>query len=34
MVCYHRDYFDAGEMLYENLPVVGRVIRWIKDQAG
>ena len=34
MVCYHRDYFDAGEMLYENLPVLGRVIRWIKDQAG
>ena len=34
MVCYHRDYFDAGEMLYENLPVIGRVIRWIKDQAG
>lgn len=34
LVCYHRDYFDAGEMLYENLPVVGGVIRWIKDQAG
>ncbi|WP_273203517.1 nuclear transport factor 2 family protein [Marinobacter subterrani] len=34
MVCYHRDYFDAGEMLYENLPVVGGLIRWIKDQAG
>ncbi len=34
MVSYHRDYFDAGEMLYENLPVVGGVIRWIKDQAG
>ncbi|MEQ5815092.1 nuclear transport factor 2 family protein [Marinobacter sp. NFXS11] len=34
MVCYHRDYFDAGEMLYENLPVIGRAIRWIKDQAG
>ena len=34
MVCYHRDYFDAGEMLYENLPLIGRAIRWIKDQAG
>jgi ketosteroid isomerase-like protein len=33
-VYYHRDYFDAGEMLYENLPVIGGVIRWIKDQAG
>lgn len=33
-VCYHRDYFDAGEMLYENLPVIGGAIRWIKDHAG
>ncbi|MGO1500881.1 MAG: nuclear transport factor 2 family protein, partial [Marinobacter sp.] len=33
-ICYHRDYFDAGQMLYENLPVVGGVIRWIKDYAG
>ncbi len=33
-VYYHRDYFDAGEMLYENLPVIGGVIRWIKGQAG
>lgn len=33
-VYYHRDYFDAGEMLYENLPIIGGVIRWIKDQAG
>ncbi|AOY87633.1 transcriptional regulator [Marinobacter salinus] len=34
MVCYHRDYFDAGQLLYENLPMVGRVIRWIKGHAG
>lgn len=33
-VCYHRDYFDAGQLLYENLPVVGGVIRWVKEQAG
>ena len=33
-VYYHRDYFDAGEMLYENLPVIGGVIRWIMGQAG
>ncbi|MDK9557816.1 nuclear transport factor 2 family protein [Marinobacter sp. M216] len=33
-VCYHRDYFDAGQLLYENLPVVGGVIRWIKGYAG
>ncbi|GGC71740.1 nuclear transport factor 2 family protein [Marinobacter halophilus] len=33
-VRYHRDYFDAGQLLYENLPVVGGVIRWLKEQAG
>ena len=26
----HRDYFDAGQMLYEHLPVIGRVIRYLK----
>jgi hypothetical protein len=31
-VCYHRDYFDGGAMLYENLPVVGFVIRAIKER--
>ncbi|WP_336366543.1 nuclear transport factor 2 family protein [Marinobacter sp. C2H3] len=33
-VCYHRDYFDAGQLLYEHLPAVGRVIRWIRKHAG
>ncbi|WP_417514765.1 nuclear transport factor 2 family protein [Marinobacter sp.] len=33
-ICYHRDYFDAGQLLYENLPVVGGVIRWVKGYAG
>ncbi|QSP93821.1 nuclear transport factor 2 family protein [Marinobacter salinisoli] len=33
-VCYHRDYFDAGQLLYENLPMVGKVIRWVKGYAG
>lgn len=33
-VSYHRDYFDAGQLLYENLPAVGKIIRWIKGQAG
>ena len=32
-VVYHRDYFDAGAMLYENIPILGRVIRWIKENA-
>ncbi|WP_083000410.1 nuclear transport factor 2 family protein [Halomonas sp. GT] len=29
-VSKHRDYFDAGAMLYEHLPIMGRVIRWLK----
>ncbi len=26
----HRDYFDAGNMLYEHIPLLGRIIRWLK----
>lgn len=33
-VSYHRDYFDAGQLLYENLPVLGGIIRKIKEYAG
>lgn len=33
-VNYHRDYFDAGQLLYENLPLLGRVIRKIREHAG
>lgn len=33
-VARHRDYFDAGQLLYENLPVVGGLIRWVRNQAG
>lgn len=29
---YHRDYFDMGEFIYEGLPVVGRVIRYVKSK--
>ncbi|MFL1453722.1 nuclear transport factor 2 family protein [Marinobacter sp. GN3S48] len=32
-VTYHRDYFDAGQLLYEHLPVIGRFIRWIRTGA-
>ena len=32
MVIYHRDYFDAGSMIYERLPVLGRIISWIKSR--
>lgn len=31
-VSRHRDYFDAGAMLYEHLPLMGRVIRWLKQR--
>ena len=31
MAIYHRDYFDMGAFLYENVPVVGYVIRKIKN---
>lgn len=27
---FHRDYFDAGALLYEHLPVMGSVIGWLK----
>lgn len=33
-VCYHRDYFDAGQLLYENLPLLGSLIRRIREHAG
>lgn len=31
-IAYHRDYFDMGALVYENLPIVGRVIEGIKDR--
>jgi hypothetical protein len=31
-VFYHKDYLDLGAMIYEQLPVVGRFIRWVKHQ--
>lgn len=33
-VLYHRDYFDVGAMLYEQLPLLGRVIHAIKKRLG
>lgn len=32
-VAYHRDYWDAAEELYEKLPVLGILMRWLKRQA-
>lgn len=31
-VLYHRDYFDAGAMLYEHIPLLGCAIRSIKKR--
>lgn len=30
---WHRDYWDAAEELYEKLPVVGGLMRWLKHRA-
>ena len=32
-VCFHRDYWDAAEELYEKLPVLGGLMRLIKRRA-
>lgn len=31
-IYYHCDYFDAGAMLYEHLPLLGAAIRYIKKR--
>ncbi len=33
-VCLHRDYWDAAEELYEKLPVLGSLMRWLKRAGG
>ncbi|MFM5817316.1 nuclear transport factor 2 family protein [Aeromonas sanarellii] len=33
-VCLHRDYFDLGAMLYEQLPLLGAVVRTLKGRLG
>jgi hypothetical protein len=33
LVTLHRDYWDAAEELYEKLPVLGSVMRWLKARA-
>ena len=30
----HRDYWDAAEDLYEKLPLIGLLMRWLKRRAG
>ena len=32
LISLHRDYWDAAEELYEKLPLVGGVMRWLKKR--
>ncbi len=32
-ILLHRDYWDAAEELYEKLPVLGSLMRWLKRRA-
>jgi steroid Delta-isomerase len=32
-VAFHRDYWDTAEELYEKLPFVGGLLRWLKRRA-
>lgn len=32
-ILLHRDYWDAAEELYEKLPLLGRLMRWLKRRA-
>jgi len=31
-IYYHRDYLDMGEMVYEHLPLLGRIVKFIKKR--
>ncbi len=33
LVTLHRDYWDAAEELYDKLPLVGGLMRWLKRRA-
>ncbi|MDB5931091.1 MAG: nuclear transport factor 2 family protein [Polaromonas sp.] len=33
LVEFHRDYWDAAEELYEKLPLLGSLMRWLKRRA-
>jgi hypothetical protein len=32
LVSYHRDYWDAAEELYEKLPLLGSLMRWLRKR--
>ncbi|MFC3094784.1 nuclear transport factor 2 family protein [Alteromonas sediminis] len=31
-IIYHRDYYDVGQMVYENIPILGSIIKKIKHR--
>lgn len=33
-VIYHEDCYDVGAMVYEHVPVLGRMTRWVKKRVG
>lgn len=33
LVDYHRDYWDTAEELYEKIPGIGAMMRWLRRQA-
>jgi ketosteroid isomerase-like protein len=33
-IAIHRDYWDAAEELYEKLPLLGALMRWLKRRVG
>ena len=33
LITLHRDYWDAAEELYEKLPLIGGLMRWLKKRA-
>lgn len=30
LITYHRDYYDLGQMVYEHIPILGRIIKFLK----
>jgi len=32
LVVYHRDYYDMGQLVYENIPILGQLVKKIKEQ--
>ena len=33
LITHHRDYWDAAEELYEKLPILGGLMRWLKKKS-